>query len=120
MLTTIMVIVGIFAIFGIWFNAMRANEAVRKMARHFCQRRNLQLLDDTCALKRIRLRSRYGKLAFYREYQFEYTEDFSIRKRAKIGIIGDQVEFTEFDLPSTTTNPNQTNKDNDPKIKKHR
>ncbi|WP_250461903.1 DUF3301 domain-containing protein [Microbulbifer litoralis] len=67
----------IFALFlGGWYlwTGMAAKEQVRRAATEHCRQLGVQLLDDTVALARTRLkRDNRGQVRLQRSYEFEFT-----------------------------------------------
>ena len=116
MLTTLLLAVLIGLVFLIWYHAMRAREMASQWAKHLCERRRFQWLDGSCTLKKIRIKYQYGRLAIYREYQFDYTNDSAIRCSARIGLLEQTLVWTQFDLPSRL-NQTTPSKQSDSKIK---
>lgn len=54
-----------------WHHVMRLREHAIARARELCARHDLQLLDDSVALCRLRFTWRRGTLRILREYRFE-------------------------------------------------
>jgi len=52
-----------------WFESMKTKEIALAAAKQYCKEKALQLLDDTVACKRVRLRNRKGRFYFERLYQ---------------------------------------------------
>ncbi len=70
-LTLLIIIAGIALI---WWSSTQAKEIATRYARQCCKTHQLQLLDQTVALKKIKLaRNSRGQMAWQREYEFEYT-----------------------------------------------
>jgi len=58
----------------LWWNGIRAKELAVSHARQACKRENLQFLDQTVSLKRLRpTRSTTGSSCLSRLYGFEFT-----------------------------------------------
>lgn len=82
-----------------WWDAMRAKEAGMRAARRACERHNLQLLDDTVALGRLRVgRNRRGQLQWRRYYQFEFTRDDELRSHGTVEMLGMRVNNLTLEL----------------------
>ncbi len=80
------------ALAAFWWSGFHAREAARKAARHHCEARGVQFLDDSVALTRLRVRREVtGRLAFYREYRFEFSTDGEDRFAGQIRVIGRRV-----------------------------
>lgn len=81
-----------------WFDAMRALEAARAAGRRRCAELGLSLLDDTVVLTRLRLRrDGDGRLAVWREYQFEFTGDGNSRHGGEIVLFGGRIVSLEME-----------------------
>lgn len=75
-------IAAIAAVGWFWFDSMRVRERATAMARTICDRSDLQFLEATVALRRLRLiRGRAGHMLLARHYVFEYTEDGETRQQ---------------------------------------
>ncbi len=71
MLLIALAIIGV----GLWWNGMRAKELAVSHSRAACERENLQLLDQTVALTRMRIsRNERGSACLRRHYRFEFTQ----------------------------------------------
>ncbi len=59
-----------------WADSARAREQMLKRCRSLCEELNLQLLDQTVSLKKLRLtRGPHGNVELRRWYAFEYSID---------------------------------------------
>lgn len=83
------VLLGVVAALGYWLNAMRSLELARAAGQRACREAQVQLLDDTVEVIRVRLRrDPGGRLAFCRSYRFEFTDDGDRRHRGQVTIHG--------------------------------
>jgi len=81
-----------------WQNALRAREHARAHCRDLCARAGVQLLDQTVALRRMRLERVPGHgLRLRRCYGFEFSTNGADRLRASLDLVGD--ELVAHDLP---------------------
>jgi len=81
-----------------WYDAMRAKERARDAGRRRCDEAGVTFLDDTVALTRLRLRrDGDGQLAIYREFQFEFTSDGSVRHGGEISLHGGEIRRIEME-----------------------
>ncbi len=81
-----------------WVAALRAKELARAAGQQACARAEVQLLDDTVELTRLRLRrTDRGALAWQREYRFEFTRDGATRYRGRIAMAGTRVLAVELE-----------------------
>lgn len=62
-----------------WFDGLRAHEIAKGTTKQLCRHYQLQLVDDTVSLKRLRLQrdAQKARLSFYwlRAYQFDFSPD---------------------------------------------
>lgn len=84
------------AVAAFWYESLRARESAIGYCRAQCQLRNVQLLDQTVAL--VRLRSRWGMEGFrlLRTYRFDYSEAGTERWEGHLTLLG--VRPVEFSL----------------------
>lgn len=74
-----------------WYHVLRLRERATAHARRLCERHGLQLLDDSVALHRLRVRWRRGGLHALREYRFETSLGGNDRQTASITLFGDRI-----------------------------
>ncbi|HJR12168.1 MAG TPA: DUF3301 domain-containing protein [Rhodanobacteraceae bacterium] len=74
-----------------WYHALRLRERAIAHARHLCERRGLQLLDDSVALHRLRMNWRHGSLHVTREYRFDTSFGGNDRRAASLTLLGDRI-----------------------------
>lgn len=98
MLESLLPMVLVLAAFWLWQNALRARERARELARGLCARAGLQLLDETVAVRRVRLRRVPGEgLRLERCYGFEVSRDGADRRCGSLNLLDD--EMVSWDLP---------------------
>ncbi len=77
------------ALAALWWTGSRAHELAIGHARQACQQRQLQFLDQSVALSRMRPgRTRRGSGCFQREYRFEFTSAGEFRDEASVTMLG--------------------------------
>lgn len=75
-----------------WHSALGARERARAHARRLCRAAHLQLLDETVALRRLRLGRRGdGRLQIEREYRFEVSRNGRDRLPAGLRLAGEEL-----------------------------
>lgn len=76
----------------IWRNSMKAREHAVYMAVKTAKQWDVQLLDDTVCLTKMRLsrQSNIGSMCLFREYAFEYSYDGVDRYKAFLQFNGNQ------------------------------
>jgi hypothetical protein len=73
----------------LWFDTLRARESAIDAARRACESEGVQLLDDTVALERSRLkRDADGRIAILRVYRFEWSDTGDNRLRGSVTVLG--------------------------------
>jgi hypothetical protein len=110
MYETLLPLLLILAGFYFWHNALRARERARELSRALCSRARVQLLDQTVALRRIRLCRIPGHgLHVLRCYSFELSTDGNDRRHGSLDMLDG--EIIAYDLPADvdTTAPAQGN-----------
>ncbi len=81
-----------------WVDALRAREAALRACRRTCERHELQLLDETVALRRLRLgRGADGRVRLRRHYGFEYSERGDERRQGEAVLLGRHIESVRGD-----------------------
>jgi len=76
----------------VWQNALRAREVARGLCQDLCVRANVQLLDQTVALRGLRLKKVPSRgFLLRRDYGFEFSVDGKDRHRGSLSIVDDQV-----------------------------
>jgi hypothetical protein len=88
----IVVLFGLLALAGYGFAALRNKELARAAGQRACEQADVQFLDDTVELTKLRLRrGESGGLTWYREYRFEFTNDSAYRYRGQVTMLGRRV-----------------------------
>ena len=102
--TTIAILVLIFIVILIWRSNLRAREQAIYIAKQTCKKINVQLLDDTVALKKTRLtRNDGGSICWLRNYEFEYSTNNIDRNLCSIQLKGYQLVQVFYDEKHHTT-----------------
>lgn len=77
-----------------WYHVLRLRERVIAHARKLCAQYGVQLLDDSVALHRLRIKRQRGALQVIREYRFETSCGGNDRQSASITLHGDRIVGT--------------------------
>jgi hypothetical protein len=86
-----------------WADSLRAREQALRACAKACKQIDAQLLDQTVALRRIRIaRNRNGRAVWLRTYRFEYTFDGAQRLRGSAVLRGRTLESLAMDTPQGT------------------
>ena len=89
------------ALTWLWIDSLKAREAAIKAAKLVCATENLLLLDDTVAIRHIRLRrDDEGHLRLHRVYFFEYSDTGENRNDGSISMLGSRVLMTKLSTQS--------------------
>lgn len=86
--------VALFAVLaGFWHSSLAARELANRVAMEACTSAQVQMLDGTVAIHRLRLvRTGDAPLAWQRTYVFDYTADGFSRQRGFVVLTGDTVD----------------------------
>jgi len=80
-----------------WFDTQHCQESAKLIAKQVCVELHLQLLDDTIALVRMRLKRKInGKLSVQRTYQFEFIDGGDKRLQGTLIMHGISLEMLEL------------------------
>jgi hypothetical protein len=94
----ILLIVGVFW----WQSQMRAAEKALEVCKAFCDANNVQLLDQTIALHKLRFKRDSGTLKCFRQYRFEYTLTGDVRYKGEVHLVGAEVVHQHLFSPEIT------------------
>ena len=76
-----------------WHSSLAARELANRVAAETCTHANVQMLDGTVAIHRLRLvRGGDAPLAWQRIYVFDYTEDGFSRRHGFVVLTGDTLD----------------------------
>ncbi len=76
----------------LWLDSLKARDIGIAAARTACLSEDLQLLDDTVAISRLRLaRNDDGRLQLQRVYAFEYSDTGDNRRNGSVVMLGRRV-----------------------------
>jgi Protein of unknown function (DUF3301) len=78
---------------GFWHSSLAARELANRVAMETCASANVQMLDGTVAIHRLRIvRGADAPFAWHRTYVFDYTADGFSRQRGFVVLTGDSVD----------------------------
>lgn len=83
-----------------WLDSLRAREIATEICKVACDRRGLQFLDQTVALRRLGLAWRAEGLRMRRVYRFDFSEEGVGRRSGYIVMRGLALEDLSFGLPA--------------------
>jgi hypothetical protein len=88
----------IIGIIWYWWNSISAYEVAYREAKSACQQLDLQFLDDTLDVVKLRLcRHSKGYMQLCRIYEFEFSSDGDSRYKGFIRLSGQKFEHIELD-----------------------
>jgi hypothetical protein len=83
-----------------WSAARGAAEEARRHARDICSRHRVQLLDQSVALRQVRLRrGEDGRMRLQRTYEFAYSAHGDDRQLGRLALLGTQLLWTDEPEP---------------------
>jgi hypothetical protein len=72
-----------------WFDSINAKEVATQQAKSACKKQQVEFLDDTVVIKKVRLRrNNQGQMALYREYEFEFSSTGEFRYKGHVWLLG--------------------------------
>lgn len=90
----VLIAAGIF----FWLDSLRARERALSAGRAACQRYELQFLDDTVSVSRVRLgRDEEGQLRIARTYTFEFSDTGNNRRQGAIVMLGGELQDLQLE-----------------------
>lgn len=93
-------IIAIILLLGwFWRDSLRAREIATALCRAGCERSQVQLLDQTVALRRLGFRWLPQGLRFRRVYRFDFSEEGIGRRTGYLILIGQELEGISLGLP---------------------
>ena len=82
-----------------WWSAARSRESATTLARSACRRCQVQLLDETVSLQKLRLkRDSKGTMGIERWYHFEFSTNGTDRRAGVVGVRGATLTDMHLDL----------------------
>lgn len=87
-----------------WVDSLGARERALAVCARACADSQVQFLDQTVALKRLRLgRHADGRMRLRRLYAFEFSTDGANRRRGSAELLGRRVVALSLDMPEGNT-----------------
>jgi len=82
-----------------WWDSARSRETAIALSRSACQRCQVQLLDETVSLNKVRLqRNPQGRINIARWYTFEFTSSGDNRRHGLISLLGGTLTNMHLEL----------------------
>jgi hypothetical protein len=89
----LLAVAALAAAVAFWHSSLAARESANRVAQEACAGANVQMLDGTVAIHRLRIvRGADAPLAWHRTYVFDYTADGYERQRGFVVMTGDAVD----------------------------
>ncbi len=99
----ILLIVALFFILNFWYQSMKCRETAVAAAKSACSQINVQLLDETVEMIRLRLcRTKSGTMALCRMYSFDFSTDGEQRHSGMISMRGRTISDVVLDIDQVT------------------
>ena len=96
-MSSIILLILFGSIIWFWFDTLKCREATKIVAKRVCKQLQLQLLDDTITITKLRAkRNTNGRLNWQRSYQFEFSDSGNNRQKGTIIMLGAVVEILEM------------------------
>lgn len=97
MTSTLIALIFLAAVVFAWSAARDASAVAQRQARSLCHEHGLQLLDQTVALRSIRLRrDDRGRLRWERTYQYAFSSNGEDRGTGLIALLGERVVWSSL------------------------
>ncbi|MDY6979017.1 MAG: DUF3301 domain-containing protein [Pseudomonadota bacterium] len=97
-LTGLLIFIPVALLAVLWWKGMGSKEIARRAGARACREAQVQFLDDSVALHRLRVRrGPGGALALYRLYGFEFTSSGERRHNGYIHMLGHQLQKLEME-----------------------
>jgi hypothetical protein len=89
----------LLAVVWFWLDSMRAREAAMAVVRRACMRNEVQLLDETVVLMKLRLgRDTAGRVGWRRRFRFEFSNGGDNRSSGEVELLGRQVTALHLEM----------------------
>ncbi len=79
-----------------WYNQTTALDLTRLAGKQITQQKGWVFLDDSVLQKKISIKPRYGKLSYYRVFEFEFSDANAKRYKGAITHHGGKVVEIKF------------------------
>jgi hypothetical protein len=100
--TSLFAILTLLLLGWFWLDSLRARELATGVCRAACRQRDLQLLDQTVALRRLTVHRTIDGLRLRRVYRFDFSEEGAGRRNGYLVLSGLDLEEISFGLPEHT------------------
>ena len=87
----------------LWFDSTRSHELAVQLTSRLCLKHDVQLLDETVALRRLGVSWTREGLRLKRTYRFYYTIEGTERRTGSLVLLGSRLATYQIDSPSQET-----------------
>ncbi|MGA1007370.1 MAG: DUF3301 domain-containing protein [Sedimenticolaceae bacterium] len=87
----------------LWFDSTRSHELAVQITSRLCLKHDVQLLDETVALRRLGVNWPREGLRLKRTYRFDYTIEGTERRTGSLVLLGSRLAAYHIDSPSQET-----------------
>ena len=84
----------------LWFDSTRSHELAVQLTSRLCLKHDVQLLDETVALRRLGVSWPSEGLRLKRTYSFDYTIEGTERRTGSLVLLGSRLATYQIDSPS--------------------
>ena len=84
----------------LWFDSTRSHELAVQLTSRLCLKHDVQLLDETVALRRLGVSWPREGLRLKRTYRFDYTIEGTERRTGSLVLLGSRLAAYKIDSPS--------------------
>lgn len=84
-----------------WRDSLQTRELATRISRAACESYGVQFLDQTVALRRVRLRWTSGGPKLQRTYIFDFSLEGTLRTTGYIVMLGKRSETVRIDIPDS-------------------
>jgi len=84
----------------LWFDSTRSHELAVQITSRLCLKHDVQLLDETVALRRLGVSWPSEGLRLKRTYRFDYTIEGTERRTGSLVLLGSRLAAYNIDSPS--------------------
>ena len=98
--STLIALAAVGVVMWYWSDSLRTREQALRICADACQQMNVQLLDQTVAVRKLSIgRDVGGRLRLRRDYGFEFSIDGAERFRGHAVLLGRSLEVVQMQHP---------------------
>lgn len=97
-LTDLLIALLLLSALALWWSGQGARQLALGATRRYCDRMDVQLLDETVALRGVWLkRDDRGNVRVWRSYNFEFSSTGNERYSGRVVMLGRRIELIQLD-----------------------